>query len=381
LRSIIHKKQKRFKLKTKFMKKLFLLSIGTAFSIGAFAQSAAVRHAHAANTNVAAAAAFFSHNRTTAIGSVDTLGHIAGTDTLANYIAGNDSGYCAGTDVYGDMGYAERFDFSTADSSLQVLGVIALFGGTVSPASTHNVVFNVWSQGPQVSAGITGRPHVFESGFPNTVLATQTVPFTQLGIGASDTPKIHMFTTPSAYLNHSFFVGCTISYSWATLAGDTIGLYSNLDGERVTAVYTVSGADTIINNKNATQYNDATWNDNATSNFNLYYNYFLFPIVKVGAANLSVNGITTRNFTFFGSYPNPTADVTNIKFAVANSTDVTITITDMAGRTVNTINQMNLCAGTHIVPVSTSNLPAGEYTYLVRTAAGEGMASKFTVIK
>ncbi len=364
------------------MKKVLLLSIGAAMSFGAFAQSAS-KVARIGKTTNAQAGVARSHNRTSAIGSVDTLGHISSTDTLAAYIAGADSGYCAGIDVYEDMGFAERFDFSTADSSLQVLGVIALFAGNVNPASTHTAVFKVWSAGAKVSAGITGRPFVFESGFPNTVLASQSVPFTQLGVGGvnSDTPKIHMFATPTAYLNKSFFVGCTINYTWATLAGDTVGLYSNLNGERTTAVYTVSGTDTIINNKNATQYSDASWHDNATDNFQLYYNYFLFPIVRVGAANLSVSGVQRNDLTFFGNYPNPAVNSTNIKFSLATANDVTISVSDINGRTVSTIKEINLSAGEHIVPVSTTDLAAGEYIYVVRTATGNGIASKMTVIK
>ena len=366
------------------MKKLFLLSIAGMFSVGAFAQSAPVRKAHAVPVaHQGSTTAHLSHSRTTAGGSVDTLGHISGTDTLANYIVGAnaDSGYCSGSVVFEDMGYAERYDFSTVDSSLEVLGVIALFSGTVNPASTHNAVFKVWTVGAQVSAGLTGRPNVFESGFPNTVLTSESVPFTQLGVGTTDTPKIHMFTTPTAYLHASFFVGCTINYTWATLAGDTIGLYSNKDGERTTPVYTVSAPDTIINNKNASQYSDATWHDNATDNFQIYYNYFLFPIVRVGASPLAVNGVKRNDLTFFGNYPNPATTSTNIRFSLSNSSDVTIRIMDMNGRTINTVKQDNLSTGEHILPIATADMPAGNYVYVITTASGSGIASTMSIVK
>ena len=284
-------------------------------------------------------------------------------------------------DAFGDHGFAERYDFNTADSSLRVTGVIALFGGTVSPSSTNHVTFKVWSVGAQVAAPFSPVSGVadanwFDSGFPNTVLASQNVQLTNLGL---DTAKIFMFATPSAYLNHSFFVGYDMTYTWG--AGDTIGLYSNKDGERTSNAYTTSGTDTIINNVNATEFSDNSWHDNAGDNFGLFYNYVMFPIVAVGTANLSVNGVTRNDLTFFGNYPNPAVNSTNIKFSLANSTDVTVTITDMNGRTINSVSLGNLTKGEHIVPVSTANLASGDYVYVVHTATGSGIASKLTVAK
>jgi len=372
------------------MKKLFLLSIGVALSVSTFAQSTSSRHAHAGTANATTALHDFGADyRTTAIGSTDTLTNWTGTDTLELYIVGAnaDSGFCAGTDVYGDHAFAERYDFNAADSSLKVLGVIALFGGTVNPASTNHVTFNVWSVAAQSTLSVSPTTGAatsvwFNSGLPNTAITSQNVPLTNLGIstipGGQDTAKIFMFTTPTGYLNESFFVGFNITYTWG--AGDTIGLFSNKSGERSSALYTVSGADSIVNNVNASQYSDNTWHDNAADNFGIAYNYFMFPIVKVGAT-VSVNGIKKNNLTFFGNYPNPATNNTNIKFSLVNATDVTVTIMDMAGNTVNTITQTNLTSGEHVIAVNTSSLPSGDYLYIVRTAAGDGIASKMSVIK
>ena len=95
----------------------------------------------------------------------------------------------------------------------------------------------------------------------------------------------------------------------------------------------------------------------------------------------SISGVTRKDLTFFGNYPNPAVNSTNIKFSLAAATDVTIYITDMSGRTINTISQAGLAAGEHTVPVSTENMPAGNYIYLVRTGTGSGIASKLTVAK
>jgi len=356
------------------MKKLLLITIGAALSFGATAQRTATKSAASINTPVTFNTIGSSTMKTTAFGDIDTLSHISGLDTLALYIVGSsdDSGFCAGMDAYGDMGFAERYDFNGADSTVTVNGVLVLFGGTVSSTSTKNVVFNVWSKGPQTI--VSGTTTVFNNGFPNTVLTTNSFPFTSI---TPNTPQAYMFTTAVGNLD-TFFVGFTIAYT--SFSGDTIGLYSSTDGERTSAIYTVSGGDTIVNNVNASEYSDGTWHDNATDNFLLDYNYFLFPIVKIGGP-LSVQGITRKNLTFFGNYPNPATDNTNIKFSLANTSDVTITIMDMAGHTVNTINESNMAAGMQIVPVSTTNMPAGDYLYLVRTTGGAGIAGKMTVIK
>ena len=106
----------------------------------------------------------------------------------------------------------------------------------------------------------------------------------------------------------------------------------------------------------------------------------MFPIVKVGTP-VSVKGITRNNLTFFGNYPNPATDMTNIKFSLVNSTSVTVTIMDMAGHTVNIINKANLAAGENTITVNTSSLPSGDYLYIVHTASGDGIASKMTIAK
>jgi len=60
--------------------------------------------------------------------------------------------------------------------------------------------------------------------------------------------------------------------------------------------------------------------------------------------------------------------------------DVTIQIMDMKGGVISTINNANLSAGEHIVPVNISSLPSGNYLYFVHTSTGDGIASKMTVI-
>ena len=330
-----------------------------------------------------------SHNpygKTTAVGSTDTLSNISDTATLTLYTSGTrDSGYVTGTDFWGDRAFAERYDFNGADSSMQVIGVLAQFGGKVNPACAGTVNFNVWSLGDPRILGAT----MSYSGFPNTILDSFTVPVTQLGIGTgADTMKAHFFTTPTSQLSGSFFVGYSINYNFSSLNGDTIGLACSLNGDRTSHLFSVnvdtSFGDTIlstvVNVQNATMFSDNNWYDNYTQNDSLKNDLAIFPIVTIHAPT-GIKGITRNNLTFSGNYPNPAVNNTNIKFSLTNSLDVTVQIMDISGRTFNTIKQTGLAAGEHTIPVNTTGMPAGDYLYLIRTSAGDGMAGKMTIIK
>lgn len=365
------------------MKKIFLFSIATTVALSAFAQHAKSSISASATRTSSLAGDRIPAAKTTAVGDVDTLGHIFSSDTLALYYTGSnaDSGFRTGMNAFGDKGYAERYDVNFLTTSAQVTGVMAFFTGTVNPASTKTVKFYSWSAAPQSPNGLGAN--FFNSGLPGTKLDSVTVPITALGIstvaGGNDTIKAFTFTTPSPYISN-FYVGYTINYNPTAMGGDTIAVLGNLNGERHTQGYRVVGTDTIINNQNAVMFADGTWGDLYTEGARIANHLFLFPIITVGTAATSVEGVTRNNLTIFGNYPNPAANATNIKFSVAKATEVTISVTDMAGKVVKTISE-KYTAGTQIVELNTSSLPSGEYIYLIRTAEGDGMASKMSVIK
>ena len=362
------------------MKKLILLSIGAAICSVASAQS--VSRPDFSNLTMASEGRQLAGKTTGVYHDSLVMANISATDTIALYYANahTDSGYFFGTSIYQYNGFAERYDFNSADSNVQVLGTLSWFGGTVNPSSTKNVTFKVWSAGTMVSTS-TSRPHLFFSGFPAAKLDSVNVSIHNLGINiaaGSDSTKAHYFATPTAVLTTSFFVGYTINYNGMSLGGDTIGVRSTLAGTRHGVNYNVSGADTIINNQNTT-LDSGSWLDNG-SQLGFYANLVIFPIVKIYNF-LSVNGINNKNLTFFGNYPNPATNETNIKFSLAVSSDVTIDIMDVSGRTVQTVNEKNLTAGEHTIAVATNNLPTGEYIYVVRSSNGGGIASKLTIAK
>ena len=381
------------------MKKIFILAIALFINIIAFAQRNVHTHATTTSSFNNSNYPFANENsiaRTTAVGDTLVLSNIPLADTpLVIYTAGNDSGYLTGTDAFGDMGFAERYDINGADSSLVVIGVVAQFHGTVNPSSTHTITFNVWSVG--VPAPVTAT--FGYSGFPNNNLDSLVVPLTQLGIGTTaDTIKTFLFPTYSDTVQSSFFIGYTMNYNFATLAGDTIGLACSMNGDRTSPVYTVTTytdsvlnaagtadsaitiTDTTVNVQNATQWSDFVWHDNYTDNDSLFNNLAIYPIVVISGPT-AVKGVTRNDLTFFGNYPNPAVNTTNIKFSLLKNADVAIQIMDMSGRIINTISNPRLSMGEHIIPVNTSSLPTGDYIYTIRTSGGDGIASKMTIVK
>lgn len=361
------------------MKKIITLLAAALISEGANAQRS--MHGHIAVRPTTA-------EKPTALGDTLAMSNIAATNTtrVLYAITPVGSGYTTGTNVYNDKGFAERYTFNAGDSSVSVLGVMALFGGNVAASSAQNVTLKVWGQSG--THMITSR--LYYEGFPEGVLDSVVVPATQLGIGTTaDTLKSFFFPTPTGYLKDAFFAGYTINYNFTTLGADTIALKTSPDGARTTPDYklrynkntagdTIS-VDTLINVQNATQWSDGRWHDNYTSNDSLYNHLAIFPIVLIGGPT-GISHITHQELSLTGAFPNPSNTITNIGFSLSAPSTVTVTATDMAGRVVENIDAGQLSAGNHNVAINTAHLPAGSYIYLVRTARGSGLAGKIQVV-
>ncbi len=368
------------------MKKIFILSIAIVMNFSSFAQRSFTKNAQPLNSidpNNYLSLHADNFEKTTATGDTIRLSNIADTAKLVIYPLGTiDSGYVTGTNFWGDQAFAEQYSFNGADSSMSIIGVFAQFGGNVNPSSAKTINFNLWGQGGRQMIGA----NLYYNGFPDNVIDSVTVPVTKLGIGTTvDTLKKFLFPTPSKRLSGPFFVGYNINYNFFSLNGDTIGLASSGNNVRKGLAYSVEVVfpfgDTVVNVinnvQNATLESDGKWHDNYTDNDSLFNNLAIYPIVVIGTPT-NVKGVTRNNFTFFGNYPNPAVNNTNIKFSLSNNASVTIQIMDMSDRIIKTMQETNLSAGEHIIPVNTSDMPAGDYLYLIRTSCGDGIASKMT---
>ncbi|MEO8448017.1 MAG: T9SS type A sorting domain-containing protein, partial [bacterium] len=105
----------------------------------------------------------------------------------------------------------------------------------------------------------------------------------------------------------------------------------------------------------------------------------------VGVENNSVTSIPD-NFELSQNYPNPFNPVTNIKYAVANSSEVSLTIYDILGNEVRTLvsNEMKN-AGTYNIEwngKNNSGLDVSSGVYFYKLIAGEfSKTLKITMLK
>lgn len=103
----------------------------------------------------------------------------------------------------------------------------------------------------------------------------------------------------------------------------------------------------------------------------------IFPVVN------TTNGITefpsSMGLTLMGSYPNPAKDQTTIRYNIANSTSVAVTVFDLTGRVISQTSE-KLTAGTHELKVDLKNIPSGNYYYSVKTDETR-LTSEFSVVK
>jgi hypothetical protein len=145
------------------------------------------------------------------IGKVTVTG-----DTLAltNFIASDnsivygvgtppfDSGYFNGYNAYGDMGYAERFDITGADSSVLLLGVAAQISGVATANTTKTFQLFAWKQG----APIRRRPTLITTGYPDVAIDSSLVTLASIrgANGGIDQVVTRGFQTPQI-LTDSFF--------------------------------------------------------------------------------------------------------------------------------------------------------------------------------
>lgn len=365
------------------MKAVFLLLVSTFIIDNTFAQRTTTESCAQHNGPTASSTSW----KTTRIGDTILLSNTATSDTLVAYKYGRrDSGYVTGTNVYNDLGFAERYSFNGNDSAMRILGVFAQFTGKYRVGTTNIANLKVW----KATNNVPIRAHVAYNGFPGKCIDTLVVPFSQLGIGTTmDTLKQFRFPHASIPVSGSFFVGYDVPYNFTTLAGDTIALYSSKDGQRTSARYEIivtvndfgdTTRDTLINVQNATQWADSVWHDNYTDNQKLFHNLAIYPIVAI-IAPTGNETISNYELTVSGVYPNPCSQHAQISFSLEKAANVSVFIYNMAGTLVAEQSLNKLAIGSHQHQLDVSEQPAGTYMCLIKTDTGAGICNVFQIIK
>ena len=80
-------------------------------------------------------------------------------------------------------------------------------------------------------------------------------------------------------------------------------------------------------------------------------------------------GIIPDNYNIASIYPNPFNPVTSITYGLPENTDIQITVYDMGGTQVTTLENTFQTAGYHTINWNASSYPSG--VYLIRMDSGE----------
>lgn len=106
-----------------------------------------------------------------------------------------------------------------------------------------------------------------------------------------------------------------------------------------------------------------------------------YEIVERAAdASITVGVEESEAINSFVAYPNPTSDITNVSFSVANTSEVTMDVVSLLGTRVMTLDLGTVAAGEHRQAIDFSELAGGMYLINL-TVNGEVATMRLTVSK
>jgi hypothetical protein len=100
-------------------------------------------------------------------------------------------------------------------------------------------------------------------------------------------------------------------------------------------------------------------------------------ILAIGKpSNVTGRDIIPGSYYLFQNFPNPFNPVTNIRFYLPTSSDVSVTVFNSAGQKITVLleNQM-LLSGEHVLIFNGSSLPSGVYYYRIEARSIDGKTS------
>ena len=199
-------------------------------------------------------------------GSCDTLSNIGVNDTLALY-TNTGGGYVCGHNSFGDLSKTDSFYTSTPGATVD--GVIYLFGVAKYSSASSKILARVWSD---------------NNGKPGSVLASENVLISDIAQDVTNQSTTYVQFTNPVSVNGPFYVGISLIYA----NGDTVALFSNLDGNTVPTTAWE-------------QFSDATWHSfDEQFSWGLNISQAIFPIVCHPASCPAVSINTIPNNTSCG---------------------------------------------------------------------------------
>jgi len=161
-----------------------------------------------------------------------------------------------------------------------------------------------------------------------------------------------------------------IKFTWSKSIDydkDSLAYYLNIKNDSETVMIECNNDTTkVIDIKNIfTSVNNYSWNVIVyDGNDSTYSNTYQFNLSK-DITNISSNTIPNE-YKLFQNYPNPFNPITKIKYCIPKNCFVQITIYDVLGREVKTIQSEYKNPGTYLIEFNGSYLNSGVYYYYIK---------------
>lgn len=268
---------------------------------------------------------------------IDTVAPTIVCATPGVFLTGSSNGgYVAGTNGYGDL---EKGVIMFPQSSYKITDLLVYVGAKeqVSGGSLVAYIYPV-----DTAAGSIGA-----------------------AVATSDPVSVSSIDTSGALTEFSFSTPATLSNVYIMSVevdngGDTIGIVHTNDG---------CGGNTAVE-----KWSDGSWYAMADpSGWGLDVQFYIFAVTDDNISN-EENVLSATTATVF---PNPANESINLVYDLKNNAEVTISVMDIQGRVVQSMNEAQTAGGQR-VEMNVSELSAGTYFYNIQSGE-QTINGKFVV--
>ncbi|HET6242913.1 MAG: T9SS type A sorting domain-containing protein [Bacteroidetes bacterium] len=281
------------------------------------------------------------------------------TPTLIRSGTAGDGGFVGGSNSYGDIAKAQKFDATYGVTGAGTISELLFWFGGKEGTGAQSFTPTIWAD---------------NNGIPGAVLATGT-PFTHADMDTNQLAAQPIGTRAAYNVSAAFPTGALIpmdeifwaGFTFNHIVGTYAGVWTSSDGDFT---------DAVTNTFELWGPLPGDWmpfNDGTANTWGIDVALAIYPVVEflpVGIKNN--NGLASH-----GVRPNPAMDKITVMFSLPSTSNVTLEITDINGRIVETLSVANV-SSTQSIEVNTSNYNNGIYFYSVKTNT-EKINGKFAV--